>query len=84
MAKKAPKSVTFKKAVRRRPIAPSDRLLVRQLREAVEQDGRPWGIIADEVGITRSNLQRFMAGENDLKLETASLLAEGLGLRLTK
>lgn len=83
MAKKAgKKAVQFKKATRRRPVAESDRLLVQQLRAAIEADGRPWGIIADECGISRSVLQRFMAGENDLTLSNASLVAEGIGLQL--
>lgn len=84
MAKKAGKKVTFKKATRRRPVAESDRLLVQQLRAAIEADGRPWGIIADECGLNRPVLQRFMAGENDLTLSKASLLAEGLGLQLLR
>lgn len=58
--------------------------LAEALRDAVERSGRSCYALSAETGVAASVLSRFMAGERDLKLETASRLIVALGLELRR
>ena len=49
--------------------------LVAQLKVAVRASGRTHYAIAKEAGIAASMLDRFMAGESDIRLESAAKIA---------
>lgn len=61
-----------------------DMTLSEDLREAIVASGKSHYRLAQEAGITPGVISRFVSGERDLRLETASKLAELLGIRLTK
>ena len=61
-----------------------DMTLSEDLREAIVTSGKSHYRLAQEAGITPGVISRFVSGERDLRLETASKLAELLGIRLTK
>jgi transcriptional regulator with XRE-family HTH domain len=54
-----------------------------QLRAAVEGSGQTMYRVAKESGVPQAVLGRFMAGERDIKLETANKLAAYLEMELT-
>lgn len=56
--------------------------LAEQLKAAVLASGMTPYRIAKSAGITSPVLTRFMNGKRDLRLETAGLIAEVLGLTL--
>ena len=51
---------------------------------AIEESDLTRYQIAIDTGIAETSLMRFMRGETSLQLERASVLAEYLGLELTK
>ena len=53
-----------------------------ELRQAINDSGITHYRLAQETGVTAGVISRFMAGERDLRLETASKLADALGLEL--
>ncbi len=55
-----------------------------QLRQAVADSGLSLYRIAKDSGVAYPVLYRFARGERDLTLETASRLADFLGMRLTR
>jgi hypothetical protein len=56
--------------------------IVETLREAIRGSERTHYGIAQAAGITPGQLDRFVAGERDLKLATAAKVADALGLEL--
>ena len=54
------------------------------LREAIRRSGRTHYELAQAAGITPAQLDRFVTGERDLRLATAALVAEALGLELRR
>ena len=54
------------------------------LRAAIEDGGVSRYRIAQDTGILETSLSRFMRGETSLRLDKADVLAEYLGLELTK
>jgi plasmid maintenance system antidote protein VapI len=56
--------------------------IVETLREAIRLSGRTHYELAKAAGITPAQLDRFVAGERDLKLATAAKVADALGLEL--
>ena len=56
--------------------------LVESLRLAIVRSGLTHYRLAKEAGITPPTLDRFVSGERDLRLETASKIAAVLGLVL--
>jgi len=56
--------------------------IVETLREAVVLSGRTHYELARAAGITPGQLDRFVAGERDLKFATAAKVAGALGLEL--
>jgi DNA-binding phage protein len=63
---------------------PSDSDLAAQLREAIEASGLTAYAIAKVSGVDSGILYRFLAGERDLTLDTASRIAAVVGVRFTK
>lgn len=55
-----------------------------QLRQAVHDSGLSVYAVAKGSGIAQPVLHRFVAGERDLTLATASRLADYFGMRLTR
>ncbi|VTR92751.1 addiction module antidote protein : Marine sediment metagenome DNA, contig: S01H1_S24678 OS=marine sediment metagenome GN=S01H1_60234 PE=4 SV=1: HTH_3 [Gemmata massiliana] len=53
------------------------------LRRAVLESGLPLLRLAQETGIQRASLSRFVRGKNSLRLDVADKLAAYFGLRLT-
>jgi transcriptional regulator with XRE-family HTH domain len=53
-----------------------------QLKSAIRKSGNTHYRIAKESGISEPMLSRFMAGERDLRLESAAKVARSLGLEL--
>lgn len=53
------------------------------LRDAIKASENTHYAIAKLCGISPAILDRFVAGERDLRLETAAKIADVLGLRLT-
>ncbi|HTU20887.1 MAG TPA: helix-turn-helix transcriptional regulator [Gemmataceae bacterium] len=53
-----------------------------QLKEAIQESGMSVYRIAKKAGITHAVVARFMSGERDLRLETASKIASVLDLSL--
>ncbi len=58
--------------------------LVESLRRAIVRSGLTHYRIAQDAGITPPMIDRFVRGERDLRLETASKIAEVLGLNLVE
>ncbi len=52
------------------------------LRNAIEQDERSYSQLAKDCGVNHSILIRFVAGERDIVLGTASKISKALGLSL--
>jgi plasmid maintenance system antidote protein VapI len=52
------------------------------LREAIRHSGRTHYELAQAAGITPAQLDRFVAGERDLRLKTAARVATALRLTL--
>ncbi len=52
------------------------------LRQAVLDSGLPLLRIAEETGVERASLSRFVRGKNSLRLDKADVLAAYFGLRL--
>lgn len=65
-------------------IVPADSILAQQLRGAIESSGLTAYAIAQRAGVDSGILYRFIAGERDLTLETASRIAVAVGMRFTK
>lgn len=61
---------------------PSD--LAAVLRTEIESSENSRYVIAQESGVDAGALSRFVAGERDLRLETATKLCRTLGLTLRK
>ena len=55
-----------------------------QLRQAIADSGLTLYRVAKDSGIAYPVLYRFVSGERDLTLETASRLTEYFGMRLTR
>jgi DNA-binding phage protein len=55
-----------------------------QLKAAVKASGLTSYRVAKDAGITQIMLDRFMAGDGDLRLATAAKLCDALGLELCK
>jgi transcriptional regulator with XRE-family HTH domain len=56
--------------------------LCEQLREAIEDSGFTVYHIAKAAGVKHAVVARFLSGERDVRLETASKIADALGLEL--
>jgi plasmid maintenance system antidote protein VapI len=54
------------------------------LRQAVLDSGLPLLRSANETGVQRASLSRFVRGKNSLRLDVADKLAAYFGLELTK
>jgi plasmid maintenance system antidote protein VapI len=54
------------------------------LRAAIRESGLTSYRIAKDCGIKPDQIDRFVSGERDLRLATAELIAERLGLELRK
>ena len=54
------------------------------LRRAILNSGLPLLRIANETGVQRASLSRFVRGKNSLRLDVADKLAAYFGLQLTK
>lgn len=52
------------------------------LREAIGRSGKSHYQIAKDAGVAPAQLDRFVAGERDLRLATAARVATALGLTL--
>jgi DNA-binding phage protein len=63
---------------------PADSDLALQLRDAIEASGMTAYAIAKVSGVDSGILYRFLAGERDLTLDTASRIAAVVGVRFTK
>jgi transcriptional regulator with XRE-family HTH domain len=58
--------------------------LVNQLKEAIESSGLSVYKVAKGAGVKHAVVARFLSGERDLRLETASKIAEVLSLAFQK
>jgi len=58
------------------------RTLADDLRQFIKADARTMYRLAEDSGLTRGVLSRFMGKERDLTLETADRLCRALGLKL--
>ena len=56
--------------------------LVNVLRDAIDESGKSQYQLAQETGIDKAALSRFVSGERGLTLDTAAKLAAALGLEL--
>lgn len=56
--------------------------LVEALRTAIRESGRTHYDLGKAAGVTPAQIDRFMAGERDLRLETAGRIAAALNLEL--
>ncbi len=56
--------------------------IVAILRKAIERDERSYSQLAKDCGVNHSILIRFVAGERDIVLGTASKISKALGLSL--
>lgn len=56
--------------------------LTEELKDAIDRSGLSHYRLAQETGVTPGAISRFVAGERDLRLETAAKLADALGLEL--
>jgi hypothetical protein len=54
------------------------------LKQAIQESGLTLYRIAKDTGIVGTSLLRFMQGETSLRLDKADVLADYLGLELTK
>ena len=55
-----------------------------QLRQAIEDSGLSSSEIARQAEISHAQVLRFLSGERDLRLETAGLICQALGLALAE
>jgi len=53
-----------------------------RLQAAIESDGRTFYRLGKEAGVSPEVISRFVSGERDIRLATASKLADVLGLEL--
>lgn len=53
------------------------------LRRAIRESGLPLLRIANDTGVQRASLSRFVRGKNSLRLDVADKLAAYFGLQLT-
>lgn len=58
--------------------------LVDALRSAIQNSGLTRYAVAKQAGVGFAVLNRFVAGERDLRLETAAKICDALGLELVK
>ena len=63
-------------------MAAKSRTLVDQLRDAIRRSGLTHYRLAKDAHVTPNVIGRFVSGERDLHLKTASKLARALGLEL--
>ncbi len=56
--------------------------IIEVLQQAIESDGRAVYRLGKESGVSPEAIYRFVAGEHDIRLVTASKLADVLGLEL--
>ena len=61
----------------------SDSPITDVLRQAILDSGLPLLRIADETGVERASISRFVRGKNSLRLDMADRLAVYFGLTLT-
>jgi len=54
-----------------------------RLQAAIESDGRTFYRLGKEAGVSPEVIYRFVAGERDIRLATASKLVDVLGLELS-
>ena len=66
------------------PPRPNKHTISYQLRELAEARGLAPYALAKLAGVDRSVVARFLAGERDIRLETADRIAAALGLRLVE
>jgi transcriptional regulator with XRE-family HTH domain len=62
----------------------TDNPLSDALRQAIRNSGLPLLQIAEQTGVERASLSRFVAGKRSLRLDMADKLAAYFGLTLTK
>jgi DNA-binding phage protein len=62
----------------------ADSELAEQLREAIAASGMSSYALARESGVDSGIIVRFLAGERDVTLSTASKIAAAVGVRFTK
>jgi ribosome-binding protein aMBF1 (putative translation factor) len=62
----------------------SDSPLTREIRQAIQDDGRSLYSIAQSAGIDEAALRRFISRERSLTLGSADALASELGLKLVR
>lgn len=55
-------------------------MISEQLKIAIEKEGQKE--VAEESGVERSQIRRFLSGERDLRLRSADKIATALGLEL--
>ena len=58
--------------------------LAEQLRAAIADRGLSGGEVARLAGVDRRGVNRFLAGDKDLTLDTAGRITAALGLRLRR
>ena len=63
---------------------PSRQIISRALREAIENSGMSASSLAERSGVARRAIDRFLAEERDVRLDSVDRLAEALGLRLVE
>ena len=61
----------------------TDATMTEVLRRAIDESGLPTLTIANEAGIARASLIRFIRGEQSLRLDIADKLADYFDLELT-
>ena len=54
------------------------------LRKAISDSGKPLLRIANESGVARGSLIRFLRGDQSLRLDKADILANYFGLKIVK
>jgi len=59
-------------------------MLAKQLLDAIKNSGESIHAIANAADIQQASLQRFVSGERDIRLDTASRLADYFGMHLTR
>jgi plasmid maintenance system antidote protein VapI len=65
-------------------MAKKKKTLTDQLLDAIAETGWSGYRLAKESGVPQQVIQRFLAGERGITLETASRLADALGLEFTQ
>ena len=62
----------------------TDSPITTALRQAILDSGLPLLRLANETGVQRASLSRFVRGKNSLRLDVADKLAAYFGLELTR